>query len=245
MRIAVPQALIKPTNTVIESHKGGVIVRGRMMIITTKITNLIPIMLLLLLMWQWIPNYYYFFKHYSLSFIHSFCFHHSLLPYHIPHEHWPPSLQPEQKCEDIRDEGEEEEDDTAEKDEELETLRTLKGQLELQVELVQQELHQINTFKVEQILPLCIIHVISLFSHGKKMSCGFLQIYNKTHNNFVFLSFMSKGLRTSNDKNNAGSYQVGRDVISAAADVVEGGEQQDSTQLYGSLQRLQQVGCHD
>ncbi|XP_037781908.1 myosin-4-like [Penaeus monodon] len=86
-----------------------------------------------------------------------------------------------EKCEDIRDEGEEEEDDTAEKDEELETLRTLKGQLELQVELVQQELHQINTFK------------------------------------------------------------VGRDVISAAADVVEGGEQQDSTQLYGSLQRLQQL----
>ncbi|XP_047489018.1 uncharacterized protein LOC125039222 [Penaeus chinensis] len=90
-----------------------------------------------------------------------------------------------EKCGDIRDEGEEEEDDTAEKDEELETLRTLKGQLELQAELVQQELHQINTFK------------------------------------------------------------VGRDVISAAADVVEGGEQQDSTQLYGSLQRLQQVGFQD
>ncbi|XP_069982226.1 cilia- and flagella-associated protein 43-like [Penaeus vannamei] len=86
-----------------------------------------------------------------------------------------------EKCGEIREEGDEEEEDTAEKDEELETLRTLKGQLELQVELVQQELHQINTFK------------------------------------------------------------VGRDVISAAADVVEGGEQQDSTQLYGSLQRLQQL----
>ncbi|CAL4071797.1 unnamed protein product, partial [Meganyctiphanes norvegica] len=65
-------------------------------------------------------------------------------------------------------------------DEETEALRTLKGQLELEVELAKQELHEISTFK------------------------------------------------------------VGRDVMATASGAVDK-QQLDSTQLYASLQRLQQL----
>ncbi|XP_068205441.1 cilia- and flagella-associated protein 43-like [Palaemon carinicauda] len=66
-------------------------------------------------------------------------------------------------------------------DAEVQALRVLRGQLELQVEIAKQDLHHMNNFK------------------------------------------------------------VGKDVMSAALDVVEGETKQDSTQLYASLQRLQQL----
>ncbi|XP_053643912.2 cingulin-like [Cherax quadricarinatus] len=65
--------------------------------------------------------------------------------------------------------------------EEVEALRTLRGQLQLEVELARQDLHQINTFK------------------------------------------------------------VGRDVLAAATHAVGGAAQADPSQLYASLQRLQQL----
>ncbi|XP_066990020.1 cilia- and flagella-associated protein 43-like [Macrobrachium rosenbergii] len=66
-------------------------------------------------------------------------------------------------------------------DAEVQALRVLKGQLELQVEIAKKDLHHMNNFK------------------------------------------------------------VGKDVMLAAMDVVEGEMKQDSTQLYASLQRLQQL----
>nr|XP_045620817.1 cilia- and flagella-associated protein 43-like isoform X1 [Procambarus clarkii] len=64
---------------------------------------------------------------------------------------------------------------------EVEALRTLRGQLQLEVELARQDLQQMNTFK------------------------------------------------------------VGRDVMAAATNAVGGGAQQDPSQLYASLQRLQKL----